>query len=296
MAFISSLAFVAPSAWLLSHALSFATVAPTAPHAASAPLEIGRSHDLESKALAEHRTVNVVLPSSYGKEPGRSYPVLYVIDGGLHQDLLHVAGVVHLGALWGRSSEAIVVGIETKDRRRELVGRTKDPELLKRYPTAGSSARFRDFIRTEVKPLVERSYRTNGRDVVLGESLAGLFVTETYLLEPSLFDAFGAVDPSLWWDKEALTLTAGSEVGDLQKGRPLFIAIAKEQSEEPAASKRLVTALRERELTFCVAARPDLTHATIYQQITPQAVQYLLPPTEAPPPAYGFGPNCSNKV
>ncbi|HEX8534988.1 MAG TPA: alpha/beta hydrolase-fold protein [Allosphingosinicella sp.] len=270
--------------------------APAPPRAASVPIEIGRSHKLRSTPLGEERTINVVLPASYGKEKGRRYPVLYLIDGGIGQDLLHVAGVVQLGALWGRSAEAIVVGIETRDRRRELVGLTRDPELLKRYPTVGASAKFRDFIRTEVKPLVERSYRTSGREAVLGESLAGLFVTETYLVEPSLFDAYAAVDPSLWWDKEALSLTAASRLGLPQQDRPLFLAFAKEQSEEPAAARRLLSALRQKALTVCAAARPDLTHATIYQQVMPQAVQYLLPPPEAPPPAYGFNLDCAGKL
>lgn len=289
------MAFIATAACSLSLGQS-ATAAPTAPQAASSPIEIGRSHQLQSRPLAGQRTINVVLPTSYSKEPNKRYPVLYLIDGGVHQDLLHIAGVVQLGALWGRSGEAIVVGLETIDRRRELTGTTKDPELLKRYPTAGSSAKFREFIKTEAKPLVERLYRTNGRNVVLGESLAGLFVTETYLLEPQLFDAYGAVDPSLWWDKEALSTTAEARVGDRQKGHPMFFAIAKEQSEDPAAGKRLVSALRTKGLAFCVAARPDLTHATIYQQVGPQAVQFLLPPAETPPTEYSFNVDCSDKL
>jgi hypothetical protein len=293
MAFLPYSAGLAISAWLLGFDMPSASIASPP---ATTPIEIGRSHSLKSVPLAEQRIVNVLLPDSYGKEPGRRYPVLYLIDGGVHQDLLHVAGVVQLGAIWGRSGEAIVVGIETRDRRRELVGPTHDLELLKRYPTAGSSAEFRAFIRTEVQPLIERSYRTNGRDAVLGESLAGLFVAETYLVEPSLFDAYAAVDPSLWWDKEALSLAARAQIGDRQRGRPLFLAIAKEQSEEPAASRRLVSLLRAGAATLCAVARPDLTHATIYQQITPQAVQYLLPPAEPPPPAYGFNMDCSGKL
>lgn len=188
-------------ALILGFSVSSATAAQTDATAAQVPIHIGVSHTVQSIALQEKRTVNVVLPASYSKAPSRRYPVLYLLDGGLDQDLLHVAGVVQLGAMWGRSAEAIVVGVETKDRRKELVGQTTDPDLLKRYPTAGSSAKFRQFIRLEVKPLVERTYRTNGRDVVMGESLAGLFVTETYFSEPTLFDGYAAVDPSLWWDK-----------------------------------------------------------------------------------------------
>lgn len=269
-----------------------ATAEAQSERARSSRLEIGVTHVLTSKSLGEQRTVNVVLPAGYQSHPTRRYPVLYLIDGGLEQDLIHIAGVVRLGALWGRSGEAIVVGIETKDRRRELTGPTTDPELLGRYPTAGSSAAFREFIRTEVKPLIEAGYRTSGRDVVMGESLAGLFVVETYLVDPTLFGAYGAVDPSLWWDKEALSKAAAAKLGKGQRGRSLLIAIAKEQSEEPSAYQRLAASLREATLPLCLVLRLDQTHATIYQQVSPVVVQHLLPPADPAPTAYGFRPGC----
>ncbi|GAA3908743.1 alpha/beta hydrolase [Sphingomonas limnosediminicola] len=275
--------------------LAGAATAQPGSEASQVPIQIGSSYSLQSKTLHELRTVNVVLPASYSKDPLRRYPVLYLLDGGLDQDLLHVAGVVQLGAMWGRSAEAIVVGLETKDRRKELVGPTADPELVKRYPTAGSSAKFREFIRKEVKPLIERTYRGDGHDVVLGESLAGLFVTETYLVEPSLFDGYAAVDPSLWWDKESLSNSAAAKLNGRQKGHRLMLAAAKEQLDDAAAIKRLVSLLKQRGLTYCTMARPNLTHATIYQQLTPQAVQYLLPPLAPPPIGYGFNLNCSDR-
>jgi predicted alpha/beta superfamily hydrolase len=266
--------------------------APARQAEAASPITLGQSYRIQSRALGEERRINVVLPPGYRGEPKRRYPVLYLIDGGVEQDLLHVSGVAQLGALWGRSRPVIVVGIETKDRRRELTGPTKDPELLKRYPTAGSSAKFRAFIRDEVKPLVERRYRTSGEDAVLGESLAGLFITETFLTEPALFDKYAAIDPSLWWDKESLSLGAVARLSAAQAGRGFFIAIAAEQAGEPAAANRLLDALRSRGLNPCEQRRADLTHATIYQQVAPTALQQMLPPTSAPPPEYGFKVDC----
>lgn len=260
---------------------------------AARPINIGSAHTIASAALREPRVINVVLPASYSKEPNKRYPVLYLIDGGLEQDLLHVTGVQHLGALWGRSSEAIVVGVETKDRRRELVGATRDPELLRKYPTAGSSRTFRSFIRDEVKPLVQRSYRTNGSDAVIGESLAGLFILETYLNEPALFGAYAAIDPSLWWDDGALSKAAAGIIGSAHKARPLYVAVAKEQAETPDAIGRLIQATRGQVSRWCLAVRPDLLHSTIYQQLTPQALQFLMPPKELPPSAFGFDIRCS---
>jgi enterochelin esterase-like enzyme len=138
--------------------------APARQAEAASPITLGQSYRIQSRALGEERRINVVLPPGYRGEPKRRYPVLYLIDGGVEQDLLHVSGVAQLGALWGRSRPVIVVGIETKDRRRELTGPTTDPDLLKRHPTAGSSASFRAFVRDEVKSLVERRYRTSGED------------------------------------------------------------------------------------------------------------------------------------
>ena len=257
------------------------------------PINIGTSHSAHSAALDEPRTIEVVLPASYGREKDRRYPVVYLLDGGIDQDLLHVAGVAHLGALWGRSQEAIIVGIETKDRRRELVGPTRDPQLLKKYPTAGSSAAFRTYLRDEVKPLVERAYRTSGEDVLLGESLAGLFVLETLLEEPALFGGYAAIDPSLWWDNEALSKVAVQKVRRAHAGKRLFVARAKEQSEEPAPMNRLLSALRRSGATWCFSDRTDLFHSTIYQQVTPQAFQFVLPPAEAPAPEFHFEVQCS---
>ncbi len=263
--------------------------------AAPQPIVLGTSQQVHSAALGEDRTINVVLPASYSKEPDKRYPVLYLIDGGVDQDLVHVAGVLQLNSAWGRSQEAILVGIATKDRRRELTGPVADAELLKKYPTSGSSAKFRSFIREQVKPLVERSYRTNGYDAVIGESLAGLFILDTYLSEPGLFDAYGAISPSLWWDKEAIANGAAAKLGAKQDGRRLYFAAANEGADMEAADDRVTAALKAKAHGWCLAVREDLTHSTIYQQVSPQALQFLLPPPEAPPSEFGFEVTCTAK-
>ncbi|UUR06983.1 alpha/beta hydrolase [Sphingomonas glaciei] len=259
--------------------------------AAATPITIGVSRTLQSRALGEQRTINVVLPVSYAKAANRRFPVIYLLDGGVDQDLLHVAGVVQLGSISGRMDDAIVVGIETKDRRRELVGKTQDPELLRKYPAAGSSGAFRAFVRDEVKPLIEAQYRTAGKGVVIGESLAGLFVVETYMVEPTLFDGYAAIDPSLWWDKQALSRRAAI-IGTAQRGKRLYVALAKEQLEEPAAANRVAAAARAAGTDLCVAPRLDQTHATIYHQVEAQALQFLLPPGQAASPEFGFEVHC----
>jgi len=261
--------------------------------AASAPIIIGTSYRLMSPALGGERVVNVVLPSSYAAHPERRYPVLYVIDGGMDQDLLSLAAIAANGGQWGRSAEAILVGVATIDRRRELVGPTHDPVLRAKYPTAGQSARFRAFLRETVKPFVAARFRSNGRSAVSGESLAGLFIVETYLREPTLFDAYAAIDPSLWWDDAALAKGAAALLSGSKPGRPLYLALAKEELEAPTGSAALLAALRRSHASLCLAPRPALTHAIVYQQVAPQALSFILPAAEPAPADYGFAVDCA---
>lgn len=264
-------------------------IAAAAPPAA-VPITIGETRQL-IYADGDSRQINVYLPDGYGKGAQR-YPVLYVVDGGLSQDFLHVAGTSALNAIWGRSLPAIVVGIETKDRRAELIGSAGTAEQHKQYPTAGQSARFRAFLRDRVKPLVEANYRTNGEDGVIGESLAGLFIVETWLREPGLFDRYAAIDASLWWDDQALSKAAATMLATKQPRGPLFLSYSNEGPETSDAADRVAAAAGS---LVCLSARPDLTHATAYHVLSPQALQFLFPTDNKHDPDAGFEVTCSRK-
>ena len=98
---------------ILAALLAFAAPAPT-----SAPIVLGMSYRWNSPVMHEERVVNVVLPDDYATKPDARYPVLYVIDGGVDQDLVHISGTEKLGAAWGRSADAIIVEV---DRARSTV-------------------------------------------------------------------------------------------------------------------------------------------------------------------------------
>lgn len=279
---------------LAAAGLFLIAAAPTAPAPSGEAITIGKSYRIRSVALGGERVLNIHLPAGYAKSPAKTYPVLYLLDGGLDQDFVHIVGTSELGGAWGRQQEAIVVGIESKDRRSELVGPTRDPALLAKYPTAGHSAEFRRFIRESVKPFVAARFRTNGQDGVIGESLAGLFIVETWLRDPDLFGAYAAISPSLWWDQEALTREAVALIGPRQAGKRLYLATADEGADAQIGVDRLVSALgRARE--WCYAPRGDLTHSTIYHAVSPTAIQFLFPPQTSPDPQSGFEITCSRK-
>lgn len=231
------------------------------------PVVIGQSLVMDSNWMGAPREINVWLPPGYAEGTAR-YPVLYLLDGGQQQDFHHISGLAQLGTVNGTTRDVIVVGIASVDRRNELALPTNNPELVARYPTQGDSERFRFFLRDEIAPFVEARFRTNGETALMGESLAGLFVVETFLKEPQMFDAYVAVSPSLWWDGGQLARQSGAHLRDHSNDpRTLILAMGDEGPEAAALMDMLTANLNDHALpgvTWSFQPRPAESHATIY--------------------------------
>lgn len=252
-------------------ALLAAAALAAAPAPEPMPLTIGETVTLE--ALGEARQVNIILPPDYSAEPDRRWPVIYLLDGAMKQDLMMGAGLMRWGALWGRSRDAIIVGIETKDRQRELLPPTGDEAERKRWPSAGESAAFRAYISDTVKPLVEARYRHDGTAFLIGESAAGHFVVETWATAPGLFTGYAAISPSLQWDFEALSRRP---LGKATRP-PLYLSLADEGGATETGMERLLGVL-PKDQAYCFSdRRTQLRHATSLHGLLPEALQYLLP-------------------
>ena len=106
---------------MASLALTFAAVGHAAdkPSDSGRPIEIGRSYVIPSQILGGKRTINVYLPPGYS-DAKRSFPVLYLLDGGAAEDFHHITGLAQVVAFNGRTQELIVVGIEGVDRKHDL--------------------------------------------------------------------------------------------------------------------------------------------------------------------------------
>jgi predicted alpha/beta superfamily hydrolase len=272
----------------LRHALMAAALALSPAPAALAqvapvetPIVIGTSYALPSATYGGTREINVWLPPGYA-EGDRAYPVLYLLDGGTTwQDFHHISGLAQLGTVNGTTRDVIVVGIASGDRRNELALPTENPELIARYPTQGQSERFRRFIAEEVQPFVEGRFRTSGETALMGESLAGLFVVETFLKAPEMFDAYVAVSPSLWWDGGRLAQQSGAHLRDHSNdARTLILTMGDEGGEMQAAMDVLVANLRDHAmpgLAWSYRPRPEESHATIYHGAAMEAFRQLFP-------------------
>ena len=244
-------------------------------------LAIGETFRIESSALKETRTINVYAPAPYAESRDLRLPVLYMPDGGMREDFLHIAGLVQVLVGNGTMRPFLVVGIENTERRRDMTGPTQSAEDKKIAPRVGGSAGFRAFIRNELMPEVRLRYRTTDESAIVGESLAGLFVVESLLREPDLFDTYVAFDPSLWWNDQKLVDEAA---GMLAERRPMQKVLYLATSDEKGIvgpTRRLVEILEKGKfagLRWRYDPMPEEKHSTIYHPAALRAFRHLFAP------------------
>ena len=163
------------------------------------PVEIARSYSVRSEILGEDRPVQVALPVGY--DTAQAYPVVYVLDGPDH--LVHTTGTARFLAANGRMPPAIVVAVGNTpgNRTRDLTPPPGEDDDA--FATAGGASSFQAFLRDELGPWVESRYSTRDYTVLVGHSFGGLFIAHVLNTDPTLFDAYVSISPSLWWADEA---------------------------------------------------------------------------------------------
>lgn len=247
----------------------------------AAPLIIGETFTIASKVLNETRRINVYLPPGYTESPGARLPVLYMPDGGMGEDFLHVAGLVQVSVGNATMRPFLLVGIENTERRRDMTGPTESDDDKKIATRVGGSGAFRKFIREELMPQVKARYRTTGETAIVGESLAGLFVMETFLLEPDLFDTYIAFDPSLWWNGQKLVKEADERLrAHSARKKTLYVAISGDGGLADTTG-RLAEVLRKHApsgLTWHYERMPEEKHSTIYHPAALKAFRVVFKP------------------
>jgi predicted alpha/beta superfamily hydrolase len=247
----------------------------------AAPLVIGETFTVASGILGETRRINVYLPPGYAESRTARLPVLYMPDGGIGEDFLHVAGLVQVSVGNGTMRPFILVGIENTERRRDMTGPTQSEADKKIAPRVGGSAAFRAFLRRELMPQVKARYRTTAETAVVGESLAGLFVVETLLKEPDLFDTYIAFDPSLWWNGQSLVNGAAEDLRKRPRlSKTLYLANSDDEMT-PGTMQRFADTLSKSAppgLRWHYEKMPEERHSTIYHPAALRAFRAVFKP------------------
>lgn len=225
-----------------------------------------RLHEnFKSSRLGNSRNIIVYLPPGYEDtvNSDKRYPVLYMHDG---QNLFDAA-TSFLGVEWeadetadrlikaGRIPPLIIVGIyNTPDRMSEYTP-TRDANRN----GGGKGGEYAAFVVEEVKPFIDRTYRTRPQREwtgVAGSSLGGLISLEIAVRYPKQFSRVGVISPALYWDEHQLIRRIEQSPGLVTgvDGEPLRIWLdmgTKEGSTLPTFeravndARRLANALRK---------------------------------------------------
>ena len=256
------------------------------PQAQAAPLV--ETFDVRSKAGDRDYRIQVGLPLSYGQSD-RSYPVVYVLDAAVHfygavamARLESMTGLLLpdapvRGAAKRHFPETIVVGVgfPATDPLHELqdwavrrnfeyshasapmvrsVGATERVAAIKEKLGTlqfGGAEQFLAFLADELRPAIDKHYRTTAENALFGHSAAGNFGAYALLSRPGVFDHYVLGSPGLYLSGEAmfeLEAAYAAEHADLDA--TVFLGFGSREVEDlwliPSATTRFDEALRGR--------------------------------------------------
>lgn len=232
-----------------------------------------------SESVGEERVINIWMPESY-KTGADSLPVMYMADGGIvAEDFPHIANTLNELVKAKKIPPLILVGIENTERRRDLSGFTSVESDKAIAPVVGGSKNFRSFIKDELIPEIDRRYRTTDKRSIIGESLSGLFVIETFFLMPDLFDIYIAFDPSLWWNDHYLVKTAKTHLASFPHGGKKLWFAGSSATDIFVHTRTLAEILNTSapdNLTWKYSDEPKEKHSTIFRATKEKAIIWAL--------------------
>jgi enterochelin esterase-like enzyme len=154
--------------------------------------------NLPSKFFGWNRGIHIYLPPSYGTEPQRRYPVLYLHDG---QNVFSSAGT-NVAFGWGNwELDKTADELSRAGKMREIIMVAVDNSLGRyeeycgRHHAAGvtTNTAFEDYaalLITELKPRIDREYRTlpdAAHTAVMGSSMGGICSLALAWEHPEIF-------------------------------------------------------------------------------------------------------------
>ncbi len=189
-----------------------------------------RYHRVESRLLEQTYHVFVRLPEE--NEPGKKFPAVYLLDGGITFPLL--AGYYRYLRLDEEIPAAIIVGISygTDDwQKGNMRGRDYTAKADDR-PHWGGADNFQNVLREEILFLIETNYSADpSRRIIFGQSLGGQFVLYTAQTAPELFLGYIASNPALHRNLD-LFLNMKPVAAGAQNSPRLFVSSGSEDDPE----------------------------------------------------------------
>lgn len=208
---------------------------------------IGKTDTVYSKILGEQRKILVYVPNMQNAniDVTQRYPVVYLLDGDAHFESV-VGMIQQLSQKNGNTvcPEMIVIGIPNTDRTRDLTPThivSDLPMMDSNFSrSTGGGETFAAFLEKELMPHVDSAYPTQPYKMLIGHSFGGLTAMNILINHTKLFNAYIAIDPSMWYDKERFLKTTEQKLTNQKyNGTRLYLGIANTMPDGMTVDKML---------------------------------------------------------
>ncbi len=193
--------------------------------------------------------VQVALPASYGVQPDKRYPVLWLTDGPL---MLHLAvGLLTTLVIGSLAPEMIIVAVGcaseagaaefTRRRSIDFMPPAKSMlfdgpggDFIRKLGAPDDGARQADdllaFLVDELRPALARTYRMDDDHGLMGHSGGGMFASYALFAKPGAFRRFIIGSPSSYLaDRAAFRLEAAYAAANTDLKADIFFGAGEQE-------------------------------------------------------------------
>lgn len=205
-------------------------------------------------------TYRVMISAPQDMQPGKSYPVIYVLDGNWY--FRSMSDTVTWGS--GKYPPAIVVGVGYATELNADVSRLRKFDLslspASRGMPEGKYGGGDDFIRVieeEVKPFVAARLPVDPkRQILYGKSFGGLLALRVLFRHSETFSTYIVASPSIWWNDQQILKDEPAFVSRVKSGGLNLRVLVTSASEEQYRGSD--PALREKDLARMIDSASEL--------------------------------------
>lgn len=175
-------------------------------------------HLISSSNVNQEFRIFVALPHTYASLD-KAYPTLYMLDangffGTIAETvrsltmLNEISEIIIIGIGYSVNTVTETLGFRTRDYTPTRVDSWyKDVSLSNapEYRGSGGASHFLRFIREELIPFINTTYRTIPKDdAIFGFSFGGLFALSVLFDQPDTFTRYIIGSPTVWWDESVI--------------------------------------------------------------------------------------------
>ena len=184
---------------------------------------------VESEVFKTRRSCFVKLPAEYDRTTV-AYPTLYILDAADRLKFEAYCQTIDNLVENEAMPPVIIIGVLGSEGKKnyDFTPVSTNPK----HKNYGGASDFLRFLRTDLLPFIDGSYRTSNYRILIGHSFAGLFATYALVQQPDMFQHVIAVSPTMWYNDGIFIEKVDSFAKKCRAPHSFFFAVGDEGDTE----------------------------------------------------------------